>query len=396
MYGIGSLSTGGTLSLRAMGGIGVAYSSPYEYNYANPASLGSISQQSAIFNFSMVSSNYYETSQVTSTSYNSVDFAELGFAIPLAKGVGLGVSLTPYSSVGYNTLLIEEDQDILEEVGGTAYTYYGDGGISQLTASIGVNVFRGLNLGVSMHYNFGSINRVWKSTIYNVLNANEYRGVYTNDYLSINQLSWSVGAQYKARIGDDDHISLGVNYTPASSADMDRSVLATTSSSTLLDTVSNDVEVLEATFPEKLTAGIYYSNNKFGVGFDYSRQDWRESFETPSNVSLCLVNDYRFGLKYTPDRYSVRSFLARLTYKAGFRYASSYLAMDNQEMDEWAVTLGFDMPLKMRNYSSFNFGLEYAKLGSASATINETYFKVYLGVSIFAGDDMWFIRRKLN
>ena len=89
MYGIGDLAVGGSAFNRPMGGVGVAFRTPYRFNYLNPAALSAIPRQSALFNFAGEGKNIYAKSPNTSTSYNTFNIHDLGLAVPLGKGVGL-------------------------------------------------------------------------------------------------------------------------------------------------------------------------------------------------------------------------------------------------------------------------------------------------------------------
>lgn len=399
MYGIGDLMVGGNVGSRSMGGLGVAMRNHSEFNYANPASLSSLPRHSAVFNFGTVNSNYYQTLGKSTTSYNSVDLHDVGFAIPLYKGIGLGVSLTPLSAVGYKSNLINNNESIIENIGRGVYSYYGEGGVSQVALHLGIKVIAGLSLGATLNYDFGSIDRHWEASISSVLEPIKYRSLINVEYLRVEQLRFSVGGQYQFRIGDDDMLTLGVVYMPKSETKLSRTALSTTRSTSIEDTISFERGLFPISMPEKISAGIYYSNAKFGVGFDYHRQNWAGSFTTPQGITLTTVDDFRIGAQYTPDRASLRSFLSRLTYKLGGRYATSYLMRDGVPMNEWAITAGVDIPLKKRNYSAVNIGFEYGQRGAINHSITavrENYFKIFVGLSLFAGDDMWFIKRKFN
>lgn len=397
MYGIGDLMIGGNIGSRSMGGIGVATRNPTEFNYTNPASLSSLPQHSAVFNFGAVNSNYYQSLGKSTTSYNSVDLHDIGFAIPLYRGIAIGVALTPVSAVGYKTSIINNNPSIVENIGRAIYTYYGEGGVSQIALNFGAKVIGGLSLGASLNYYFGTIDRHWESNITSVIESASYRSLKSTEFLRIEELRFSVGAQYQFRIGDDDNLTFGVTYMPATHSKLNRTALTISSSKSLIDTISSNLSQLAITMPEKISAGLYYSNDKFGAGVDYHRQNWEGSFETPSSIQLNVVDDIRFGAQFTPDRNSLRSFASRLTYKVGARYATSYLMRDGIPLNEWAVTAGVDIPLKKRNYSAVNLGIEYGQRGSyAPGAINENYFKVFIGLSLFAGDDMWFVKRKFK
>ena len=107
MYGIGELNTQGTLAMRSMGGVGVAMRNAGVMNLLNPAAYSTAPQKTFLFNFGVEGQNYYNAQQVEGvskkTAYNTFNFHDIAFQMPLTRGLGLGFSLTPYSSVGYRT-----------------------------------------------------------------------------------------------------------------------------------------------------------------------------------------------------------------------------------------------------------------------------------------------------
>ena len=107
MYGIGEINTPGTTQMRSMGGVGVAMGTPGKINLLNPAAYSTIPQKSFLFSFGLEGQNYYNSQKVDNvsknTAYNTFNFHDIAFQMPVAKKLGLGFSLTPYSSVGYRT-----------------------------------------------------------------------------------------------------------------------------------------------------------------------------------------------------------------------------------------------------------------------------------------------------
>ncbi len=396
MFGIGVLSVGGNAASRAMGGVGIAARDKYEFNYLNPASLSAIPQRTAIFNFAGMNANYYQAYNNNKNAYNGTTLHDLGFAIPLGKGIGMGVSLTPLSSVGYSTMVVNDNADIIGNIGRAIYSYWGQGGISQLSTSIGAQLFTGFSVGATMHYQFGSIDREWKSQIFSFIEDEDYRSIRTLETTQVDQLQFSFGAQYQVRVGSDDNLTIGATYNLAKQGEFDRKQLSYTEGSMFKDTVAFGQTVFPATMPEKIAGGIYFSNPKLGVGLDYSYQNWAGAFDMPEGMTLGEIHDYRFGMKYTHDRQSLRSFFHRITYKAGARYSTSYLIRDGHQPTTWAVSAGFDMPLKSRNFSALNIGVEYGERGARGAILKESFFNVVFGLSLFGGDDMWFVKRKFN
>lgn len=403
MYGIGDLSVGGNVANRLMGGAGVAVRRADQFNYLNPASLSAIPQKSAIFNFGGDGINTYLSSATAKTSYNSFNLHDVGFAVPLYKGIGFGVSLTPYSAVGYSTAVVNNTPSVVENIGRAVYTYDGQGGISQLTAHFGIQVARGFSLGVAGHFNFGMLNRTYDAEIFPLLNTTTYRSITSSDDLTVSQFSATLGAQYSVRVGAEAALMFGVTYSPRIKASAERSSLSTTYNNTnyVTDTVFSVREQTPLAMPEKFAVGLYYVNRYVGIALDYSYQDWRGAFEQPAGTPMMLStqHDVRFGVHYTPDRYSIRSAFSRWTYKVGFRYTNPYMRRIDSPTDQYNVSAGVDIPLKVRSYSTVSVGLEYGYRAPRSVAtpqrVVEQSLRVFVGFSLF-GDDMWFQKRKFN
>ena len=129
MYGIGEVNTPGTLQMRSMGGVGVAMRSTGVVNLLHPAAYCAAQPKTFLFNFGLEGQNYYNSQTINnvnkSTVYNTFNFHDVAFQLPVAKGLGLGFSLTPYSSVGYRTKYYHEydpTDPVFGEMGNVQYT----------------------------------------------------------------------------------------------------------------------------------------------------------------------------------------------------------------------------------------------------------------------------------
>ena len=114
MFGIGELQTLGTAQMRAMGGVGVAWRSTQMPSIVNPAGYSATMQNSFLFNIG-VEGNFLQNVQKqydaagnythdAKNGKNSVNIHEIAVQFPLAKRLGMGISLMPYSSVGYKKI----------------------------------------------------------------------------------------------------------------------------------------------------------------------------------------------------------------------------------------------------------------------------------------------------
>ena len=170
MYGLGELATPGTTSMRSMGGVGVAMRSTNKVNVLNPAAYSQTPQKSFLFEFGVEAGHFrnsqtkYGTPQTTArTAYNSINFHEIAFQMPLAKGLGFGFSLTPYSNVGYNMHSDELSSGVAGNLGRAQYQYYGDGDVTEAKAGIGWSPFKNFSIGAAMQYYWGNITRNYKA-----------------------------------------------------------------------------------------------------------------------------------------------------------------------------------------------------------------------------------------
>lgn len=399
MYGIGDFMPLGNASSFAMGGVGVALRHAMNFNYLNPASLSAIPQKSALFNFAAQGQNYYSKTAYSATSYNNFDFYNVGLAVPLAKGVGLGFSLNPVTAVGYQSQLIDSTSSIVQNIGRAVYTYSGEGGVSQVAANLGVNVTRDLSIGASFLYYFGSIDRFTSSQIIPLLNSNlQYNGIYTEESFEVSKIGFSIGIQYDIRISKKRGITIGATYQPGVDLNPDVTKLIVSRGGNTEDTIANTTSRERMMMPTKIAGGLYYYSDKLDIGVDFTTQDWKNAFAVPATDRLTLkrYNQINFGVAYTPDRYDIRRAMSRWTYKLGARYNTSYFVKNGAPLNDFAISFGADIPMNRRGFSKVSVGAELGRRGTTKlGGVLENYVKVSVGIAIF-GEDLWFRQQKFN
>ena len=109
------------------------------------------------------------------------------------------------------------------------------------------------------------------------------------------------------------------------------------------------------------------------------------------------------GVEYTPNRYDIRNFLKRWSYRAGFRYGSYNQSFNGDRLSQWAVTAGIGVPVKLWAVSAMDVGIEYGRRGYNVADrvglVRQQYFKIAVGFTLFAGQEngeYWFMRPKYD
>ena len=375
MYGIGEQNTPGTLQMRSMGGAGVAMRSVSTVNLLNPAAYSAAPQKTFLFNFGLEGQNYYNAQTVGGvgkrTAYNTFNFHDIAFQMPVAKRLGLGFSLTPYSSVGYRTKYYHEydpEDPIYANVGNIQYNYQGEGDVTEVKVGLGWEPFKNFSVGIAAQYYWGDIDRTFVMTP----TAITGEGTFTST------------------VGQDNYNTV----------------------------VKGDTTHLKLVLPRQLAVGAYYQTGRWAVGVDYVFQNWggrNSGYEmtgtsgsgenkTEYKVAYTNTSTIKMGVEYTPNRYDARHFLKRWSYRAGFRYGAYNQTFNGDRLAQYAVTAGIGIPVRRGAFSAIDIGVEYGRRGYNIADrlglVRQQYFKFAIGFTLFAGQmengEYWFMRSKFD
>lgn len=418
MFGIGELSTQGALPMRSMGGVGVAWRSTSMASLLNPAGYSATMRKSVIFNFGVegahtdnTQNKYDAAGSVTGKAHgakNSVNFHDIAIQMPLGKGIGLGISLTPYSSVGYNISSYEDNDGVLADVGRVKYSYSGEGDITEVKLGIGWEVYKGLSIGVAGMYYWGDIDRSYgASVLNNVTGSGSFLSTIGNDNYSISNFKFQAGVQYNIIYNSKRMLTVGATY------DLGGDLKPKITNSVYINDL-NSTSVVSHRFdgkirlPEQWAFGVFYMDSRWAAGFDYVYRNWlgKNSGETETifggmEVGYTDTHTIKMGVEYTPSRFDVRHYYNRMSYRLGFRYGDYYQTFGRQKIDEYAITFGLGFPVKFLGSSFIDFGIEYGgrgshkKLSETVGLVKQQYVKVAIGISMF-GDDYWFVRPKYD
>ena len=405
-YGVGSLGyTAGTAS-DGMGGASVAFRSFKRSNLVNPAAFSAVGQRSFLFEMGLAGLNMYSKQRIggqdRTTSNNMFNLGNVSVLLPITKGLGLGINVLPYSSVGYYTTRYEDSDDVIADIGAVQYVYSGEGGITQFKIGAGWEPFKGFSVGAEMIYLRGNIDRTYNMNIIPYTGSGTYNGVSASQNDKVSRILGNFGVQYGFNIGSKNRLTLGAAYRLGGQLNADVTDYIP-SGNIYGDTVRMDSYISDVRLPAVISAGLYYQRPTFGIGFDYQYQNWADgnSYDAVNKVGYVNTSSYRLGAEYTPDRGSVRSFFKRVTYRAGVRYGDYYLSFDGHRLSERSVSIGFEIPFMMNTVSNVNVAFELGKRGNAS-TLNrglvlERFFRVNVGITLFGGDyDYWFVKYKYD
>lgn len=413
LYGLGHMNYTGSTSFAAMGGASIGFrnggfdlAGDLKLNVSNPASLSGLPPKSFIFEVGLTGSNIYAQQKSKElgklkTSNNTFNISNITVGIPLARKLGMAINIAPYSQVGY--YMHNDDEGYLADLGLVRYYYIGEGDITEAKASIGWEPFKGLSIGAELVYLWGDINRTYQAVILSYTGSGSYNNetgrmtAYTNEKVS--RIYGAFGVQYTPLVKNKNRLTIGATYRLGGKLNAKQTDYIP-SGNIYGDTVRFDRKTMPTYVPQTIGAGVYFHRPKYAIGVDYIYQNWadKNAYDAANNVGYTNTHTFKLGAQYTPDRYNIRSFMKRISYRVGFRYNDYYMQYQGQKINEKAVTFGFEIPFKMMTVSSVNLGVELGERGTLKKElIRERYFKINVGVFLFGRDyDYWFEKYKYN
>jgi hypothetical protein len=393
-FGIGDLNELNNAWNFSLGEISFGLRNPSHINYGNPASYTAFDSISFVFEGGVVASSVQLKSTLEKENRNYASVGYLLFGFPVFKWWRTCIGMTPYSDVGYNVANIQE----MEGIGTVWRIYSGEGGVNRFFWGNAFRIIKNLSIGVNASYMFGTMNR---QAVALFPDSNYFANIKIDNYISINDIYLNYGIQYHARLKNDLHFTVGVVFAPETKLSAKTDLLART-----FFLGSAGIEYYRDTLatasgykgkiviPTYIGGGFSFEKtDKWLVGADFKWQNW-EKF-TAFGLSDSLVNSYQVGVagEIVPNINSYANYLKRVRYRLGFYYSSTYLHLRRQTLAEYAVTLGFGLPLK-GSKTALNLGAQVGSRGTTEAgLIRETFFKFTIGFTI---NERWFVKRKYN
>ncbi|MGB1450075.1 MAG: hypothetical protein ACPG8F_09600 [Flavobacteriaceae bacterium] len=398
--GLGDVTFRGNAIDRMMGGLSV-YADSIHANLNNPASLGELK----LTTFSV--GVHYKNTQLSTVETNenvtsgSLDY--IAVSIP-TKRFAFSFGVMPYSSVGYRL------QSIDDEIEGSAVVnrYEGSGGVNKTFFSLGFTLFKGLNVGATVNYNFGNIN-----TQASRQEENIDFGTFLLGDSSISGFDYQLAAHAKFALTKGILLDAFGSYQPQHTLLSKNSQTYFTRSITTqdlgavqeVDLSSRGLDELDLTIGNKMSYGLSVGENKkwmFGAQMTTMNSgEFRNDFIQLNNIIYENSSRLSVGGMYIPNYSSITSYWKRIAYRVGFRQENSGVVVNGISLDETGMSFGVSLPLggyysasNVSGYSNLNVGLELGERGiNTDGLIKERFWALRVGVSL---NDLWFIKRKYN
>lgn len=405
-FGIGDEFSTTTVEQSSMGGIGVAFSHYKYLNFTNPAAYANL--RYTIYGFGLLNNDLTIKSETTKQNSTSTTLSYIALAFPIGEKAGFSFGMQPISSVGYSLT-----NSTLDASGNTTEIslFEGNGGVNRFYGSFGINVFKGLSLGIEGDFSFGNIENSIANQRSNVSLATKYR-----ENTNIRGGSVKFGAQYQqvlknkmiltggatVKLGNDlnvkgESLTYSLTFTGGGSEFV---------RDTLVDQNGDKLTTINGDFrlPIKTTLGAGIGElDKWYAGLEYQNQDAISTTGLLSNTTGAYrygkTNRISLGGFYLPKINSISSYWNRVTYRAGLRYENTGLLVDGSgnnsnftEIKDFGISFGLGLPLK--RLSTVNMGFEFGKRGTIQNNlIQENYFNFRLSLSL---TDSWFVKRKID
>ncbi len=391
-YGIGDLHHYGYGRTAAMGGASLGSRHSVQINSANPASYNSNDSLSFIFDFGIDGTFSKYKSSTGKLQANDINFRYFSLSWPVTKWLGAGMGLQPFSDMGYEVAFDES----LTDIGIVYHNYQGEGTTSKAFFGTSVMPFKGLSIGANLNYIFGRLNQNTGVAFENptLFNISKSEGTRLRDF------TLTYGLQYDYEIKKDEFLTLGITFekqndlTVLHRLNSYKSISVSSSALTItVDSIPEEKDIIK--LPTTLGIGLSYSKiNKLEINADYYYAGWSKS--TFMGVSDPLITDQSrisAGFEYIPEASSIRSYLKRVRYRAGFHQENSYLKLNDHQIKEFGISFGAGFPVP-KSKSTLNFAIELGKKGTTKDNlVRDNYTKVSLYLNLY---DYWFIKRKFD
>ncbi len=401
-FGLGVLNHYGYGRTSAMGGASIGSRHEVQTNSSNPASYNSIDSLSFVFDFGLDGTISKYQSNSGTMKANDINFRYFSLSFPVNKWIGAAMGVQPFSDMGYTEVFNED----ITNVGTVYHNYTGEGSSTKSFFGLSLMPFKGLSLGANLNYIFGRMNQ---NSVVSYSDATLYY-LSRRESTRLSDFTLSYGLQYDYELKKNQFLTLGVTFETQSNLSAFHSLdtykaltYGTSSSSASIDSIPETKGNI--VLPSTIGVGLSYNKlNKLEINADYYYAGWSKStFFGSSDQLLTDQSRISAGFEYTPEAFSIRSYVKRIKYRAGFHFENSYLQLADpkstdanaakHQIKEFGVSFGAGLPFP-KSKSTANFAFEFGKQGTTDYNLaKNNYMKLSVYLNLY---DYWFVKRKFD
>lgn len=390
LFGIGEISKQGTSFNKGMGGIGTGIRDKRYINYINPAAITLRDTMSFMADFGVEQKNIYSNDSQTNSAFNTFNMNHFVVSFPTFKNSAMMLGIVPFSDVGYKVTTKETNPVIINQYGDIDYQKYGTGGLSKVFAGAAYKFNKYLSAGIEGDYYFGTIDR-YSNVIFNTQTT--YRNILTGwDYV-LSSFGAKAGVQFSMPVKNEYEFTAGATYSIASKLTGEYTRYAKSETSggfvdTTYMVTTNDQLI---TIPSEISVGFSLKKgDKWLFGADFVHQDWSSTNfpETPGvNFTASASNHFKAGFEFTPNRYDIRYYYKRISYRAGVYYENSYMNLNGNNIKSTGLTLGMNLPI-YQLHNAVGLAVDMGQRGSLKNNlVRERYIMFVINIHLH---DIWF------
>ncbi len=410
-FGFGNLHTDQFSGQQGQGKIGTAFNDVSLTNFDNPASLAL--KQFTAFNAGVAINIESQQDAIESVNQTNGTVSYLAFSFPMNKSNnwGTGFGITPFSTKEYNIVGETVNNTFFSEFQGTGNTYRGFVGT-------GFKLGKNFLIGAEGSLLFGHLEDQSYTTFQNLTDLST--GATFDQRLS--GVVWKGGIQYDKEIRQDLFLTFGGTYRLKSDinntvAQREFSFRPTFSgprdvrSRAEIEEFLNTETKEKVKLPGQLGAGVYIDKKvnlseitKWGLGLDFRTGQWEgfTGINDSPNQKYQNAYDIALGGNFIPNLRTGK-FFESLQYRYGAHYGQTYLNLDDESINDYGITLGVGIPVKVNitnfreNYlktSMVNVGIQVGQTGTLkSDLVRESYIRATIGANL---NDIWFRKPKYD
>ncbi len=383
LFGLGVQSNSNIGKNNALGRGGIALESNHLINIYNPASFASIPKQSFLLDIGFLG----ELNEVSNSSKDELrlaaNFSNLAFAFSVSDRSGLGISIIPFTDVGYSLVGIRSNIEGSQNEFVSNIT--GSGGLSDLKLNYGYQLFDNFRIGLTTSYLFGSIketeNVVIGEAFLNITEENFYNG-----------FRFGFGFQYD--INDTYTIGFTTDLPTSLNGSQDRFVTKT------LDFVATDEEsekgldISNFKLPLEIGFGVRAKPmNGLTLNIDYKRNLWSTTDQKDEIGKFVDQSIISLGAQYRARERGLK-YWQNVEFRAGINYDSGYLKVNTEVIDNYSFSAGIGFPISRSGNSMLNISFTSGQRGSVEGILIEEKFNlININLSL---KDIWFKKIKFN
>ncbi|RTQ48392.1 hypothetical protein EJV47_15580 [Hymenobacter gummosus] len=402
-------NTGGVRQ-QGMGGVGLAAPNAVQVNDLNPALVYYVNRTTYEAAFTGQIKDLKSGSASQRTGSGSLGY--LAFGLPISRRWGVALSLRPLTTVDYKSQRIstlpagDQTAQVITE-------YTGDGGLTQLALSQGIRLAKGLTIGLTSSYVFGSIDRTTSALVVpsNVSSTEVLKKVATIDHVQYNDFAFRAGLHYRYDFNKNLALNAAGVYSFQSNLGGTRTQQQDEQNANGTSLLTAPIELGSASgqtvLPASWQAGLSLDNNKnWSISADVARQQWSK-YRDFGTATIPLDDTWRVGLggEIAPDPSSVTNYFKRVAYRFGVSAGQLAYRPGGQTLPDRSVSLGFSFPFptsSVLDATTLNLALIYGQRGNndqvtvdgqSQFNIKENYLKAQVGISL---NNRWFIKRRIE